>query len=198
MSRASRACVAIAALMLGGSLAEAALVSGPGGGAAPMLTVTPVDTKEAPYCVTCQADTNPTVVVFTSKNDEATQKLIAELAKQVETRREQHLVATVVLLGTVEQNSGLVAYAREQKLILPLATTALDSTELKDWKLNPRATTTTVFINQHKVHHSVADLKATKLSKQIDVLLTTSRNADPDDPEHGHNGQDHGMGGCHM
>ncbi len=164
--------IAATALTIGATALWSAATSGPDKGSSPMLTIQPANRDGQPYCLTCKAGLNPAVVVFATKNDEATQKLLLALDEQAKAGAERKLNATAVLVGAGETPDALVAFAKDKKLSYPVAVVAADADGLKPWKLNADVSTTTVLLKGHKVDHSVADLAADKLAEQVAALLS--------------------------
>lgn len=161
----------VLAVVVGLTALWAAETSGPDKGTSPMLTIKPANRDGAAYCLTCKAGLNPAVVVFATKNDEATQKLLLALDEQAKAGAEKKLQATAVIVGTGEAPDALVAFAKDKKLSYPVAVVAADNDGLAPWKLNAKVADTVVFLKGHKVDHSAADLPADKLAEQVTALL---------------------------
>lgn len=153
--------------------AVAAATSGPDKGSSPMLSIQPANQTGEAYCVTCKSGRNPAVVAFLTANDEATQKLLVALADEAKRGRDKHLTVTAIVLGSGSAPQGLVDFAKEQHLDLPVAVLPRDDEGLESWKIDDEVSNTVVFFHHHRVDHSVADLSADKLSRHVDDLLGT-------------------------
>lgn len=160
-------------MMIGVTALCAAATSGPDQGTSPMLTIKPANRDGDAYCLTCKAGMNPAVVVFATRNDEPTQKLLLALDEQAKAGAAKKLNAVAVFVGPSDVSNALVAYAKDQKVSYPVAIVAADSAALKPWKLNADVSSTTVLLKSHKVDHSVADLPADKLAEQVGALLVS-------------------------
>src|ERR1039458_9757979 len=79
------------------ALVHAEETSGPAKGSAPMLTIKPINRDGDAYCLTCDGGLHPLVVALLRRSDEATQKLLTQLAAQAKASADKQLHATIVI-----------------------------------------------------------------------------------------------------
>lgn len=162
--------MAAAALWLSPAL-FAAEASGPDKGSTPMLTIKPFNRGGDSFCVTCDAGRNPGAVLFVTRNDDATHRLLTRLDEQLKANAGKHLHADIIVLGSGRESQGLVSYIRNHHLSVAAATVDVNNRELRGWKINAKVSTTLVLLLGHQVHHSVADLPAAQLAAQVRTIL---------------------------
>lgn len=154
------------------AVAVFAAESGPTAGSdAPMLPFDAVNDDGGGYCVTCKAGMAPLVLSFIGTDNEASRELILAINTAAETHKEQNLNAGIVIVGAADAVAPLVTWAREQEVKAPLAVMAPDSGELEKWKVNAEVDSTTIFVRQHKVHASVADLEAEAFGEKLGEIV---------------------------
>lgn len=153
-------------------VAAYAATSGPeAGGGAPMLQIDAVNDDAGAYCFTCKAGQQPAVLTFITRDDERSRALIMAVCEAAKANEEKHLNTAIVFLGGSDAFDKLVAWAKESEIKLPLARIEPGARPLEPWKLNREVSTTTVFIRQHSVHASVADLDPEKVAEQVAPIV---------------------------
>ncbi len=149
-----------------------AATSGPtAGDHAPMLEVDAVNDRRGAFCLTCEAGQEPNVLIFATRNDDQTKALISAVHRSVRANQAKKLHGAVVFTGAQAAFDNLAGWARQQQMTLPLARLAAGAEPLRPWKLNREVNNTTVFILEHDVHHSVADLAADRVGQQVGTIL---------------------------
>ncbi|MBI2298608.1 MAG: hypothetical protein HYU66_06590 [Armatimonadetes bacterium] len=144
--------------------------SGPAKGESLMLDVKPFNKKGDTYCAVCASAPNPLVMVFVTKNDDATHGLLGKLEEAYKAGYDQHLFVAVVLLGEGPEIDGLKTYITDHKLTTPAAIVPWDDGDLKTWKLNPNVANTVVFMKAHQVDHTVVELAAKDLAANLEAI----------------------------
>lgn len=171
--------ILLALLAIAAAVAQAAVTSGPAAGSAPMLTIDPANVDGAPYCVTCEAGTEPAVVAFLTRDDGPTRALLAQLSEQAKAHEAAKLHVTAIILGDAHTAHGLLTYAGEHRLRVPIARVDRRSEDLKPWAINAEATNTVVLFQQHKVVRSLANLSADKLGEHVAQLVAAGGETRP-------------------
>lgn len=153
-------------------VAAYAATSGPEAGAgAPMVHIDAVNDDGGAFCVTCKAGMSPAVVAFITRHDEASQKLIAAINEAAKVNAEKRLNAAIVFVGAEDTFAAVAEWAKGKEYKVPLARLAPGANELRTWNLNPEVQSTTVFVRQHKVHASVADIDPTKIAETVGHIV---------------------------
>ncbi|NUP99661.1 MAG: hypothetical protein HUU35_07395 [Armatimonadetes bacterium] len=149
-------------------LAWAAEASGLGKGSeVPTIHIDAFNDNRGEFCVTCEAAKKPAMVAFVSRADAATKNLLVALDASYKQNRKKHLYAGVVILGSGEQAKALRKYVSDKKFAIPTAAVAQQTDEIKKWKLNPKVSSTTFFIVQHKVKANVANLSSKQVASHV-------------------------------
>lgn len=166
-----RISAALAAALLTSAGVQAAQSGPPAGAGAPMLEVDAVNDQTGRYCITCEAGQEPLVIAFVKANDDVAKRLIQAVAAQHRAHAQHGLHAAVVFVGGPEAFANLARWAREQRIVVPLARVPAGAEALQSWHLNAQVKTTTVLCRGHRVHASVADLDPATLGNRVGQIL---------------------------
>jgi hypothetical protein len=145
--------------------------SGPAVGTSLMLHVTPFNSDGKTFCVTCAAGMNPNAIVFVTKNDDATHKLLTQVDAEVKEHKDKNVCATILIVGNGDDATGLKQFVSDQKIAVPAACITADLAGLKDWDINKDAGNTVVYFKEHKVQCTAADTSADELAKTVDKII---------------------------
>lgn len=160
------------ALGLAAMVAVWAAESGPAAGSdAPMIHIDAVNDDDGSFCVTCRAGLSPTVVAFISADSEESRKLVLAVNESAKQFRDRRLNTALIYVGGDADFRSLGEWCHQQEITAPMARLAANAEELKNWKLNGEAKTTTVFIKQHKVVDSVGDIAVAQFKQCLTGLF---------------------------
>lgn len=141
------------------------------GAEVPTIHIDAFNDNRGSFCVTCEAGRKPAVVAFVTVCNDETKALLSALDKAYTDNREKKLYAGVVILGNGECAKSLKSYVETNKLTVPTAHVAATTDEIKKWKLNDEAASTTFFITGHKVQANAANLAAGKVAEHVGQIL---------------------------
>jgi hypothetical protein len=139
-------------------------------GAAPLLHITPFNTGEAGYCVTCRAGMAPAAITFVWHNDQATQQLLTAADALYRADKDQHLNGAIVILGHGDEANGLKQYVLDHKLALPAALAEIDQGDLPKWRLSDKVPTLVTLVAGHKIKDNLANPSSDALSDGVKAI----------------------------
>jgi len=143
--------------------------SGPAvGSEAPLLHIDAFNDNKGAYCATCVAGQRPLIVVFATKDNEATRKLIAAVAEQQQ--KHDNLLALVALVQG-HGDAGLKQYIEDKGLKGPAAVVPASNADYPKWKVNTDLESTLVTVGGHKIKAVARDATPDQLAELVSKLL---------------------------
>lgn len=171
--------ILIAAASLMATAAFAAVESGLKNGAMPgpfqVVDVTG-PSKGKQLCYRCQYGASPVIAAFVNGDATKSGKLLADLQKIVDARKDKGLRSFVVFMSGPESKEAIEKVAAEKKVTIPLVFLPRGTHEedIASYKISPKAQNTVLIWKQSSVKGNFVDVEAGKLTqveKAVDTML---------------------------
>lgn len=154
---------------------ESGLKPGAAPGAFQVVDVTgPSKGKE--LCYRCRYGLSPVVAAFVNNDTEKATKLIVELQKIVDARKEKGLQSFVVFMSGPEATAKIKKIAAEKKITIPLVflPKGASAGDIASYKISPEATNTVLLWRGSRVRSNFVNVDAStvaEVAKAADTML---------------------------
>ena len=132
--------------------------------------------KGKELCYRCQYGSAPVVAAFVNGDVTKAEKLVGELQKIVDARKDKGLKSFVVFMSGPEAKEAIQKIGKEKKTTIPLVFLPKGTKEedIASYKINPSAKNTVLLWKGMSVQGNFVDVDASKLSslaKAVDAML---------------------------